>query len=636
MSRTGPAGHSGYSMDRDGEQLHVGSVIDGKYTILHQIGRGGMSTVWLALNEKANKQWAVKEVRKDGHASTEIIRQNLITETRILTRLHHPHLPSIVDVIDRKDTYLILMDYVEGRTLKNLLDESGAQPQEDVVNWAIQLCSVLSYLHAQHIVYRDMKPGNIMLKPDGNVVLIDFGTAREYKSGQNEDTVCLGTKGYAAPEQYGGEGQSDARTDIYNLGATMYHLVTGHNPAKPPYELRPIREWNPALSSGLEQIILKCTKSNPAERYQTADELAYALQHYRELETGAVRKKRKEWRVFLALFVLSAMCVAGSVYTKEKARAYTADEYSQQIHMAETSTSAQGRVAAYEQAVKTVPSRGKAYLDLLDHVYLADGTLTQEEADQITTLLGYKGARDTETIEQRFKERNRAGYDEFAYELGLAYFYYYSDTGNKSLAKPWFRIAMQSQFLPQVKTTRAKRFYELAEAEEAGKRADRAGDHPVSYEQVWESLVSVSSGDLVRQDNVRTALVVYRELTAEISAHARDFRSAGVKEEDLVSAMSHVRSALDNEILSTSGFDPDTDQALADTVKANLDSAEQAVETAFSVSSQDNEQTETESVTEVDHRASTASAADVGNGSASGGTMADRLNRTDGGKEASS
>ena len=100
--------------------------------------------------------------------------------------------------------------------------------------------------------------------------------------------------------------------------------------------------------------------------------------------------------------------------------------------------------------------------------------------------------------------------------------------------------------------------------------------------------------------------------------------------------MSHVRSALDNEILSTSGFDPDTDQALADTVKANLDSAEQAVETAFSVSSQDNEQTETESVTEVDHRASTASAADVGNGSASGGTMADRLNRTDGGKEASS
>ena len=82
-----------------------------------------------------------------------------------------------------------------------------------------------------------------MLRPDGQIVLIDFGTAREYKTGQDEDTTSLGTKGYAAPEQYGGDGQTDARTDIYNLGATIYHLVTGKNPNKPPYEIRPIREW---------------------------------------------------------------------------------------------------------------------------------------------------------------------------------------------------------------------------------------------------------------------------------------------------------------------------------------------------------------------------------------------------------
>lgn len=112
-----------------------------------------------------------------------------------------------------------------------------------------------------------------MLKPDGNVMLIDFGTAREFKYSSVADTTCLGTQGYAAPEQFGGHGQTDARTDIYCLGATMYHLVTGHNPATPPYEMYPIRQWNPMLSSGLEEIILKCTQRNPEDRYQSCAEL---------------------------------------------------------------------------------------------------------------------------------------------------------------------------------------------------------------------------------------------------------------------------------------------------------------------------------------------------------------------------
>lgn len=100
-------------------------------------------------------------------------------------------------------------------------------------------------------------------------MIIDFGTAREFKETSIEDTSCLGTQGYAAPEQYGGHGQTDARTDIYTLGATMYHLLTGHNPSLPPYEMYPIRRWNPALSSGLEEIVLKCTQRNPNDRYQS-------------------------------------------------------------------------------------------------------------------------------------------------------------------------------------------------------------------------------------------------------------------------------------------------------------------------------------------------------------------------------
>lgn len=280
--------------------LEIGSLVDGKYKILNKIGQGGMSVVYLAMNERANKQWAIKEVRKDGVKNFDVVKQGLTVETDLLKKLHHPNLPSIIDVIDGDGTFLIVMDYIEGRHLESVIQEYGAQNQEDVIEWAKQLCDVLAYLHSriQPVIYRDMKPSNIMLKPDGKVMLIDFGTAREFKETSVADTTCLGTQGYAAPEQYGGQGQTDARTDIYCLGATLYHLLTGHNPGEPPYEMYPIRYWNQDLSSGLEEIILKCTQKNPEDRYQSCGELLYALEHYKELDAAYKRKQTLKWRSF--------------------------------------------------------------------------------------------------------------------------------------------------------------------------------------------------------------------------------------------------------------------------------------------------------------------------------------------------
>lgn len=245
--------------------LEIGSVIDGKYKILNVVGKGGMSVVYLAMNERANKQWAIKEVRKDGMQSFEVVKQNLVAETDLLKKLNHPHLPSIIDVIDCDDTFLIVMDYIEGNPLSKALETSGAQNQDDVIEWAKQLCDVLGYLHSRKppIIYRDMKPSNVMLKPDGNVMLIDFGTAREFKYSSVADTTCLGTQGYAAPEQFGGHGQTDARTDIYCLGATMYHLVTGHNPATPPYEMYPIRNGIRCFRQVLKKLFSSVRREIP-------------------------------------------------------------------------------------------------------------------------------------------------------------------------------------------------------------------------------------------------------------------------------------------------------------------------------------------------------------------------------------
>ena len=224
--------------------LEIGSLLDGKYKILNKIGQGGMSIVYLAMNEKANKQWAIKEMRKEKNKNCEVMRQSLITETNLLKELKHPYLPSIADIIENEDTIIIVMDYVEGRALSDILSEKGTIDEASVVEYAIQLCDVLDYLHSQNppIIYRDLKPSNIILKPDGKITLIDFGTARRYNYDSISDTTCLGTIGYAAPEQFAGENlrQTDARTDIYNLGATMYHLLTGVNPSEPPYELYPL------------------------------------------------------------------------------------------------------------------------------------------------------------------------------------------------------------------------------------------------------------------------------------------------------------------------------------------------------------------------------------------------------------
>lgn len=281
-------------------------MLGGKYEILKKIGQGGMSIVYLAMDIRLNKQWAVKEIKKGKNQDTKTLLKGLQMEANVLKMVDHPALPGIVDILDYNGTVFVVMDYIEGRPLNEVLKSGGAQSQEMVIGWAKELCSALDYLHSMNppIIYRDMKPSNIMLKPDGKVKLIDFGTAKEFDVESLADTTALGTRGYAAPEQFGdakGRGihKTDARTDIYSLGATLYHIVTGKNPSEPPYLIKPIRTWNPALSSGLEKIIGKCTMSNPEERYQTCGELMYDLEHYDELDDAFKRGCFRKMRSFL-------------------------------------------------------------------------------------------------------------------------------------------------------------------------------------------------------------------------------------------------------------------------------------------------------------------------------------------------
>lgn len=500
--------------------LEIGSVIDGKYKILNVVGKGGMSVVYLAMNERANKQWAIKEVRKDGMQSFEVVKQNLVAETDLLKKLNHPHLPSIIDVIDCDDTFLIVMDYIEGNPLSKALETSGAQNQDDVIEWAKQLCDVLGYLHSRKppIIYRDMKPSNVMLKPDGNVMLIDFGTAREFKSTSVADTTCLGTQGYAAPEQFGGHGQTDARTDIYCLGATMYHLVTGHNPATPPYEMYPIRQWNPMLSSGLEEIILKCTQRNPEDRYQSCAELLYALDHYKDLDIENKKVQSFKWKTFLASFIMTIVMLVGTIGFSAGLTVQTSSTYESYIANGDSAVSQDAAEKYYLDAINVDPANPLAYQKLLERC-TSDSKLSEDEYNTIKDAI-YEH-------EDELKSKYPSEYaDNVAYKLGQALYFSYVPSSQKSesenfsmagitVSQRWLDIAQKMGSTEQIKH-RAELLSSMSKAYQNMSGKSLEGDPVEEVKEYWNNLVEIASPNIAKEENNQIALLIYRNVTSQI------------------------------------------------------------------------------------------------------------------------
>lgn len=561
--------------------LEIGSLVDGKYRILRKVGQGSMGVVYMAINERANKTWAIKEVRKDGTQNFEVVKQGLIVETDMLKRLEHPHLPSIIDVIDGEGTFLIVMDYIEGKTLEDILKEYGAQPQESVIDWGKQLCDVLGYLHSRKppIIYRDMKPSNVMLKPDGNVVLFDFGTAREYKSSSIADTTCLGTIGYAAPEQYGGHGQTDARTDIYCLGATMYHLLTGHNPSQHPYKMYPIRQWNPNLSVGLEYIIQKCTQPNPADRYQSCAELMYALENP---FLDDIRYRKEQKGKFIKFLVPAAMAVilgAGAGIFHGLETSTTRNSYEACIAAAKNSTDKEDEIENYRKAINLNPSGSEGYLGLLQEGYLDDSVFTSEESEELrSVLIEYGNGEDTN--ETAFR-RNRKEYDKFAYEAGIAYYYYFEEKGNKKNAKSYFETAANSEYLEPNQVERARRLYTISDYYSKIGIVDETGDATVTFRDYWNDLTELSQGNLVEADNEKTALIMYEELATQIVSRASDFKNDGVTEEEMKTQLNNIEEHLKTDFGNVSAGNQAAIQEEIGKLETIIAQAERMIQSAF-------------------------------------------------------
>jgi tRNA A-37 threonylcarbamoyl transferase component Bud32 len=262
-------------------RLQPNFCLNNRYMVQVKVGQGGMAAVYRALDTRTNAVYAIKEMSDSFSGSLQdhqMALTNFQREANLLSRLRHSNLPVVTDFFRENNKHYLVMEYIDGVTLGDLLSkQSHAFDEPTVIRWAIQLCDVLTYLHYQNppVVFRDLKPDNIMLSKSGQLKLIDFGIARFFKVGNSRDTQALGTIGFAAPEAL--NGQTDSRSDIYSLCVALYQLLTGFDPCDCPYSLPPIRQINPGISKELEQIIQRGLNLSPEQRFQSAIDMRSQL-----------------------------------------------------------------------------------------------------------------------------------------------------------------------------------------------------------------------------------------------------------------------------------------------------------------------------------------------------------------------
>jgi len=528
-------------------------IIDSKYEILKLLNTGGMnSAIYLALDKKLNRQWAIKKVRKSSSQTTSM----LMAEASIMKNLDHPMLPRIVGIEEDPKFFYIIMDFVQGENLKTVVTSSGPQAQDTVVSWGVKLCDVLTYLHGKGIVYRDMKPANIMLSPDGNIKLIDFGIAREYKENASEDTTALGTEGYAAPEQYEGKGQTDARTDVYGMGITLFQLLTGVNPSSYQENIFSIRLQNPNLSSGLDKIILKCTNKDPKKRYQSTEELKKALLNYRKLDDKFLKKQKKVIKKFFTLLGLSTLCfvIAGGSFIAS---------YFQKNNRYSALLSGVPSKANIIKAIDVKPSETAGYVALLNYY---GKEIDQNELSEFSHIYGEhrEDITDIEDVSMIAGEKILGSYSEKSIRAKLV------------AGEPYFNAASK-------KYSSAKIYVSMAEFYRAYIMQDDSAIVKEPSKKDYEKLLRGMS-DILKEnekldsDDKHSIMLASDQLILGLlSENADAMREQKISKSDLTSIVSSVEKNLDSVNTRVKVL-----KEKKEAVKASIVTAKEKIELAYS------------------------------------------------------
>ena len=540
-----------------GSATAVGDIIGGRYRIVDKAGEGGMSIVWDARDTKMNTRRAIKEVKKHSNDAQYRVNVNsLKQEAEMMKGLNHPLLPKIFDIIEEDNRLFVVMDYIEGLDLSQVLKRRvSAIPEELVIDWGIQLCEAMQYLHTsvidettgrpKCIVYRDMKPGNVKLLDDGTVRIFDFGIAREYSVEKSDDTMALGTRGYASPEAFKKGNQTDPRSDIYSLGVTLFHLVTGFGPIKfvDQPNLPPIRSINPSLSEGLEAIIIKCTQWNPDLRYQSCNEMRYDLEHYTEIGNDRRRELQKKVTIFKGLAIAGIACLVlgiGTMVGSTLLKGSSYDGLVEQAAAAVNSGESEQAEELYTQAISVDPGRADAYLGLVDAkegAYASDGDFTQEEASAWNDI--YKN-------NQGSLERLDS-YAEICYDVGKLYFSQYSygdELSQTSSSVTWFQRAIDAGAVAgsgfdSTDEALAEVYVTIGTFSQTVQASIQEGTEQEDYVNLWNALES-GVGNETGSNLAQLSMYSLAYSTINSESLLPKFKGAGISESRVTSLLSEV------------------------------------------------------------------------------------------------
>lgn len=403
--------------DSAASQEAVGRLVGGRYRLLSVVGRGGMSVVYAARDVTLNKLWAVKRCQPRGDEAGMLAAFR--AEAQFIKRFDHPCIPRIVDLVEDPLGLFVVMDYVEGTTLRAMILGSGPQPAAKVVDWALQLCDVLEYLHGRRppVVHRDIKPGNVMITPEGRIRLIDFGIASDCSM---PSTCGEGTPGFSAPEQLCAgrmadgavcEGSlaahgTDPRVDVYAVGATLYAALTARHP-------RDGVDWTDvACDWALRHIVERCMEDSPQKRFASCAHVAYALRH---CDDGAFRMAlRRRWRGFAATSLCAALALGASPCCAIAARQVRSNDYSQWMMTARLSVNADDSWQAYRRAIDASAAHTEPYEEMI-RMAKTDGVFdAREESDLCDELAAHAGELESEAD----------GWGRLCYDMGILYWYY--------------------------------------------------------------------------------------------------------------------------------------------------------------------------------------------------------------------
>lgn len=506
------------------ETLSVGDVLYGRYRVDSIVHQKGMSNVYKVYDESVQKYLCLKEIIIGVEGTKAWIEsQALIHETNLMRQLSNPSIPRINEIMNNPDSTKIwlLMDWISGESADKIIKRVGAIGEKTAKRWASNLADVLGYLHSVNIIYRDLKPANIIIdnpgKPNEHLYLIDFGIS-ELKTDDNKyQRAPLGSQGYAAPEQVVPNAEYDVRWDIYAFGATLFTLITGLNPRKLGRNpVLDVHKYATGISPGLTNIILHCTEKNPDDRYSSIEEVKIDLQRIGRYDSEYRKNARLKLRTTKAVVIVGVVGLLATSALWLAGQNNIDGQISEQQSVAQST----GKFSDYYKLAQVDGTNLIAYRGMLK-VVADSGEFTKDQEKDFLSVLT-----------PNLKELQRLdGYGSLAYQIGSVYFFDY-DSGDSLIgqqqAKSWMSEAIKYKTNDQKMATD---LYTIADFNAGIQGALKTGNDAGMYANMWKSLVEASS---TKQMNKYVEASLYKSLADTISSYSYRLAQEGVSKEDVL------------------------------------------------------------------------------------------------------